>query len=90
MNHVLDLTVQVFLKEIKALPAKELEAYNLVHEDEDNDEDDDNIELHDDDERDPFEKIVLNSKVREEDADYVDIGDDFQGILKKLHGIAKV
>ena len=33
---------------------------------------------------------MLNPEVVEEDADYVDVGDDFQGTLKKLRGIAKV
>jgi len=90
MNHVLNLAVQVFLKEIKALPAKEVEAYDLDHEVEDDDEDNHNIELDDDDEGNPLEEIVLNPEAIEEDADYADIGDDFQGTLRKLRGIAKV
>ena len=86
MNHVLNLAVQVFLKKIKALPAKEVVVYDL---DEDEDEDDDDMEI-DDDEEDGGEDIMLNPEVMEEDADYDDIGDDFQGTLKKLRGIAKV
>ena len=90
MNHVLNLVVQVFLKKIKALPVKEVVVYNLDEdEDEDEDEDGDNMEI-DDDEGDGSEELMLNPEVMEEDADYVDIEDDFQGMFKKLHGIAKV
>ena len=88
MNHVLNLAVQVFLKKIKALPAKEVVAYDL-EEDEDEDEGDDDMDI-DDDEKDEGEDIMLNPELVEEDADYVDIEDDFQGTLKKLRGIAKV
>ena len=88
MNHVLNLVVQVFLKKIKTFPVKKVMIYNL-DEDEDEDEDGDNMEI-DDDEGDGSEKLMLNPEVMEEDADYVDIEDDFQGMLKKLHGIAKV
>ena len=92
MNHVLNLAVQVFLKTIKALPAKEVVVYNLDEdedEDEGEDEGNDDMEI-DDDGGDWSEDLVLNPEVVEEDADYVDIGDDFQGTLKKLRGIAKV
>jgi hypothetical protein len=82
----------VFLKTIKALPAKEVVVYNLDEdedEDEGEDEGNDDMEI-DDDGGDWSEDLVLNPEVVEEDADYVDIGDDFQGTLKKLRGIAKV
>jgi hypothetical protein len=91
MNHVLNLAVQVFLKKIKALPAKEVVVYE-IDEDEDEDEDvddDDDMEI-DDDEGDGGDHIVLNPERVEEDAEYVDIADDFQGTLKKLRGVAKV
>ena len=86
LNHVLNLALQAFLKKIKALPAKEVDVYDL---DEDDDEDDDDVEI-DDDEGDDLEEIILNPDVMEEDPEYEDIGDDFQGTLKKLRGIAKV
>jgi len=86
LNHVLNLALQAFLKKIKALPAKEVDVYDL---DEDDDEDDDDVEI-DDDEGDDLEEIILNPDLMEEDREYEDIGDDFQGTLKKLRGIAKV
>jgi len=94
MNHVLNLAVQVFLKKIKALPAQEVEVYDLDEdededEDEGEDEDDGDIDI-DDEEGDNLEEIILNPEVVEEDSEYVDIDDDFQGTLKKLRGIAKV
>jgi hypothetical protein len=91
MNHVLNLAVQVFLKKIKALPAKEVVVYEMDEdEDEDEDvEDDDDMEI-DDDEGDGGDHIVLNPELVEEDADYDNISDDFQGTLKKLRGVAKV
>ena len=82
----MNLALQAFLKKIKALPAKEVDVYDL---DEDDDEDDDDVEI-DDDEGDDLEEIILNPDVMEEDPEYEDIGDDFQGTLKKLRGIAKV
>jgi hypothetical protein len=90
LNHVLNLALQAFLKKIKALPAKEVNVYDLDEdEDEDEDEDYDDVEI-EDDEGDDLEEIILNPDVMEEDAEYEDIGDDFQGTLKKLRGIAKV
>ena|SRR5271170_3117440 len=94
MNHVSNLAVQVFLKKIKALPAQEVDVYDLDvnedgEEDEGEDENDHDIDI-DDDEGDNLEDIIPNLEVVEEDSEYVNIGDDFQGTLKKLHGIAKV
>ena len=91
MNHVLNLAVQVFLKKIKALPAKEVVVYEIDEDkDEDEDDDDDDDMEIDDDEGDGGDHIVLNPELVEEDAEYVDIGNDFQGTLKKLRGVAKV
>ena len=92
MNHILNLAVQVFLKTIKALSAKEVVVYNLDDDkdkDKDKDENNHNMEI-DDDEGDWSEDLVLNPKVLEEEADYLNIGDNFQGTLKKLRDIAKV
>jgi hypothetical protein len=88
LNHVLNLAVQVFLKKIKALHAKEVMVYDL-DEDEDDDEDDEDMEI-DDDEGDDLEEIILNHDLVEGDEEYDDIDDDFQETLKKLCGIAKV
>jgi hypothetical protein len=95
MNHVLNLSVQDFVKLIKAVAPDEDKTQSLQANVDDNEsdleiDDDSGDEEGEEEEEEESEELLTNEATIEAEEDYDDVTGDFAGIMKKLRGVAKV